>query len=330
MNTVLVTERVYPKAKAVFDAAADDGLQCIVAPEAEAALADAVRQHEAQHAIVGVEPYTSALYEALPRGGVLARFGVGHDGIDLVKATDAGILCTNTPGVLADSVAEHAIALLLAVSRHLLANAASAREGAWQPHVGIELRGKTLAIIGCGAIGCRVARIAALGLGMEVIGCETGYTDFKEVKERYGFQHISADFEAVACAAHAVSLHIPATPENHHFLHAERIEQLRRDAVLINTARGALVEEAPLYDALADGRIAAAALDVFHSEPYVPAAPDKDLRTLRNVLMTPHVGSSTREACERMAARALHNILLAQRGEHADMDILNREALSRP
>jgi phosphoglycerate dehydrogenase-like enzyme len=327
MIKIVVTQADYPKAKGVYEAAAGEGLECIPSPDAEAELAEAVRQHGARHAIVGIAQYAGPLYEALPRGGVLARFGVGHDNIDKPKATAAGVLCTNTPGVLDDSVAEHTIALMLAATRHLLANAASARDGSWQPHVGTELRGKTLAVIGCGPIGCRVAQIAAFGLLMRVVGCEIREVDRAEMRERFGFDRVVPEFARAVAEADIVSLHIPSTAATHHFLDADRLAQIPPRAILINTARGAVVYELALYDALAAGRLAGAALDVFDQEPYVPADPDKDLRALPNVLMTPHVASSTRQACDRMARRALQNIALAERGDHDQMDILNPDVL---
>ncbi len=328
MSKVVVTQNDYPKAEAVYEAAAGDGLECIPAPDDEAGLAEAVRQHGARYAVVGVAPYSGPLYEALPRGGVLARFGVGHDGIDKEQATAAGILCTNTPGVLDDSVAEHAVALMLAAARHLLANAASAMRSAWTPHVGTELRGKTLAVIGCGPIGCRVAQIAAFGFVMRVVGCEIRDVDPAEMESRFGFDRMTPEFALAVKDADFVSLHIPSTAATHHFLNADRLADMPPRAILIHTARGAVVDETALYDALAGGRLAAAALDVFDHEPYVPTAPDKDLRTLPNVLMTPHVASSTREACDRMAARALHNIRLAEQGAYDQMDLLNPEVLA--
>ena len=328
MGKICVTQADYPKAKGVYEAAPADGLECIPAPDAEDELAEAVRTHGARHAIVGVAPYAGPLYEALPRGGVLARFGVGHDGIDKDKATAAGLFATNTPGVLDDSVAEHTICLLLALARHLGANAHSAVQGTWKPHVGTELRGKTLAVVGCGPIGCRVAQIAAFGFGMNVVGCEIRYVDAAQMRERHGFSRIVDDFALAVAEADFVSLHIPAAPQTRHFIDADRLAQIRPHACFINTARGAVVYELALYDALKRGRLAAAALDVFDQEPYVPVDPEHDLRTLPNVVMTPHVASSTQEACERMARRALANIALAERGDHQQMDLLNPEILA--
>jgi phosphoglycerate dehydrogenase-like enzyme len=189
------------------------------------------------------------------------------------------------------------------------------------------LKGKTLAIIGCGAIGRRVAQIAARGLGMKVIGCEVLDLDVKRMQREFGFSTVVKSFAEAVGAADFVSLHIPSVPVTRHFLSRERLDLLPAGCWILNTARGALVDELALFDALAHGRLAGAALDVFEREPYQPFAAGKDLRTLPNVIMTPHISSSTREACDRMAERALRNIRLAEAGKHDEMDLLNPEVL---
>jgi len=299
------------------------GMRCIPAPAEEEEFAGVVRSHHARHAVVGVQPYRDALYAALPRGGVIARFGVGHDGIDKAKATAAGLLCTNTPGVLDESVAELTLTFILAASRHFVPLAAAMRAGAWQARMGREVSGKTLAIIGVGAIGTTVARMASFGLGMRVVGCTDATPVSEETMQRNGIRSVTNDFAAAVREADYVSLHIPATPANARFIGSARLAAMSPHAWLINTARGAVVDEIALYDALAGGQLAGAALDVFTREPYVPADPAHDLRTLENVLLVPHMGSNTVEANRRMAQRALRNIGLAEAGDYNSMDLLN-------
>ncbi len=323
MIKVAVTATEFDKAAEVFRQAARVGVECLRAPAAEAELAVFVRAQGVRHVIVGVEKYTGVLYEALPAGAVLARFGVGHDGIDKDKATARGVICTNTPGVLDDSVAEMTIALILAAARHVAKVAAEVKKGGFAPMVGSELAGKTLAVIGCGPIGRRVARIAARGFGMRVVGCDVADLDIERMKTEYGFAETGKDYGAAVATADFVSLHIPSTPATRHFMNRERLAMIPAGAWLINTARGAVLDEAALFDALSEGRPAGAALDVFEAEPYAPVAPEKDLRKLDNVVMTPHVGSSTREACNRMAERALQNVRLAEAGRFGEMDLLN-------
>jgi phosphoglycerate dehydrogenase-like enzyme len=322
-GTIVVTELEFAKGESVFRQAAEQGWSCVSAPAEERALAEAIRRHGAVAAIVGVDAYTGPLYEALPLGGVIARFGVGHDGIDKALATRKGLLCTNTPGVLDDSVAEYAVALMLAAARQVAVAGAACARGEWTPGIGFELRGKTLALIGCGGIGCRVARLASRGFGMRVIGCKAHPGNGAGLCSEFGFERVTGEWMEAVGEADFVSLHIPATPATRRYVNAGRLEAIPARAWLINTARGAVVDEIDLYDSLASGRLAGAALDVFEREPYAPADPARDLRTLPSVLMTPHIGSSTREACRRVAECCLRNISLAAAGRKAGLDLLN-------
>jgi phosphoglycerate dehydrogenase-like enzyme len=329
MVTIAVTELEYRKGEAFFARAAEQGCECVRAPADESALAAVIRAREIRHVIIGVEKYAGALYQTLSKGGVVARFGVGHDGVDKSQATARGLLCTNTPGALDDSVAEHTINLLFAAARQTVAQAARLRAGEWAPQMGSELKAKTLAVIGCGAIGRRVGQIAARGLGMRVIGCEVAEVDVRRMQEEFGFVLVVKDFGEAVKGADFVSLHIPSLPQTRHFVSGERLGLLPAGCWIVNTARGALVDEAGLFDALKAGRLGGAALDVFEQEPYAPVAPDKDLRTMAHVIMTPHVSSSTRQACDRMASRALQNIRLAESGNYDQMDLLNPEVLAK-
>ena len=327
MKTVVVTEIEYRKAPPIFEKAREGGWHCIPAPPGESELAEAIRRHGASHAVIGVDRYVEALYDALPRGGVLARFGVGHDGVDKQKATARGILCVNTPGVLDASVAEHTLGLMLAAARHTVEMAAACRAHQWSPKVGTELLDKRLAVIGCGPIGCRVAQMAFAGFGMRVVGSEIREVDEKVLRQRFGFERVVKEFSAAVEGAEFVSLHIPSAPQTRHFINRDRLAQIPAGAWLINTARGAVVDEAALFDALKGGSLCGAALDVLECEPYAPVDPARDLRSLSNVILTPHVGSSTREACACMAERALRNIALAEARNFSAMDLLNPEVL---
>jgi phosphoglycerate dehydrogenase-like enzyme len=321
--TVLVTESEYRKSQACFSSAA--GLECRRAPDAEDDLASAVREAHASHVVVGPGTYSGPLYEALQAGGVIARFGVGHDGIDKAKATKAGLLCTNTPGVLNQSVAEHTMLLVAATARRLIATATSMVQHVWGPVVGEELQGKRLAIIGCGAIGRSVARIASLGYGMQVVGCSR--PDVPPPNELEHFRVVMNDFAMAVRHADFVSLHLSASTDNVHFINRDRLAYLGTRTWLINTARGSVIDEDALFAAVAERRLAGAALDVFAREPYAPMKGSGDLRSLANVILTPHVGSNTVEANGRMAERALQNIVLAEARAFARMDLLNPEVL---
>jgi phosphoglycerate dehydrogenase-like enzyme len=327
---IAVTELEFRKAEAIFRHAAEaEGLECFCAPAEEKLLVAAVKAAGARHVIVGVEAYTGPLYEALAAGSVIARFGVGHDGINKTLASARGLLCTNTPGTLDDSVAEFTINLLLAASRHTVGVAADMGAGRWRQRLGGELKGKTLAVIGCGPIGQRVAGIAARGFGMNVVGVKRSAEGAERLQREWGFASVTTDFGAAVRTADFVSLHMPSVPETRHFLNGARLALLPAGCWVVNTARGAVVDEVALFDALAAGRLAGAALDVFAREPYEPAEAGKDLRTLPNVIMTPHVGSNTREAADRVARRALQNIRFAQVGRLEAMDLLNRDVLAQ-
>jgi len=320
---VLVTETEYGRAPEVFESAP---VNCIATSGDEDSLAEAIATHGARYVIVGSVKYVGGLYDALPRGGVIARFGVGHDGIDKQKATTAGLFCTNTPSVLDESVAEHAILLMLAGARRLPALTSDMRRGQWAlGPAGIELRGKTLAVIGGGRIGQATARIATLGFGMRAIACRRTAT----TGDTWPFEQVTTDFAATVRDADFISLHLNAEPANNHFINRDRLALMLPRAWLINTARGSVVDEAALFDAIAGERLAGAALDVFDREPYVPVDPSRDLRTLPNVVVAPHIGSHTREANRGMAERALQNVLLAESGDHKRMDVVNPEVLSR-
>jgi phosphoglycerate dehydrogenase-like enzyme len=325
---IAVTEPEYQKARAVFARALEENYECLPVPTEEEPLALELRQQGFQHVIVGVTPYRGPLYAALQPGSVLARFGVGHDGINKELATRHRLFCTNTPGVLDDSVAEHAMGLLMALARHTPAQTARLLAGEWSPRMGMELAEKRLAVLGTGGIGRRVAQIASRGFGMKVVGLRRSQAQTRELQEQFGFERVVTDFREAVAGAEFVSLHLPSSPETRHFLNRSRLAELPAGCLLINTARGVLVDEVALFDALQAERIAGAALDVFETEPYQPQAPGKDLRQLPNVVITPHIGSSTGEASARMAQRALRNIQLAAVGKYAEMDLLNPAVLS--
>ena len=314
MIKVAVTDLEYNKAIDVFENI--DELECLCAPIPENELAEFIKDNGISHVIVGVDKYQDALYDALPQGGVIARFGVGHDGIDKGLASEKGLYCTNTPGVLDDSVAECAVALMLSAARHLVSCATDNKHSLWKNRVGNELSKKTLAVIGCGNIGRQVAKIASHGFGMKVVGF-----DITKPQDLSSIDEFSPDFASAVSNADFVTVHIPDIPSTKNFINAERLSVMKKTSVIINTARGGVLDENALFDAVKTGVITGAALDVFKIEPYEPQEQDKDLRTLDSIIMTPHIGSSTVEACNRMACNALQNII------HIMSGALNRSSL---
>ena len=323
---VVIVESSFRKGVGVFDRSPD--FECIVSAPGEAEIAELVRSSGARFVIVSTEQYRDELYDALPAGGVIARYGVGHDGIDKALATSRGLLVTNTPGVLEDSVAEHAIVLMGCLARNVAAGHRRMSDRLWQPLIGTDLGGKSLLIVGCGPIGRRTARIAARGFRMRVVGHDVAKLDVAALKVEYGIDELCSDLPSALGEADFVSLHIPAMPETYHFVDRKFLANMKPSGMLINSARGSLVDEAALYDAVTSGGIAGAALDVFESEPYEPVAPDKDLRILDNVVLTPHMGSSTAEACERMACACLANLIAARDSDFGSLNLVNPDVLN--
>ncbi len=308
------------KAEEVFRAAADVDVRCV--PSEEQALADAIIAQGSRAVILGINRYAGPLYEALAttggsQGAIIARYGVGHDGVDKTVLRKNNIVLTNTPGVLDRSVVEHAVWLLGSMVRNVAASHAQFRAGEYLPRPGTEVFGKVLGIIGFGAIGRRVAAVAHFGLGMRVhaADCRTPAElekeenkNFDTIKSEYGVDVYTTDVEEVLREADVISMHIPSTESTHHYINAERLGMMKPGAMFINTARGPIVDETALYDALSSGRLAAAALDVFENEPYKPVVPEKDLRTLENVVLTPHIGSNTYQCNTRMSNACLKNV----------------------
>ena len=320
---IVVTEPEYKKCESVFSSANND-MKCIPVPDEESLLAEKIVSLQAKHAIVGTKKYVGSLYDALPKGGVIARFGVAYDGIDKEKVKKASLYCTNTPDVLSHSVAELTLALMMVSARHVVDMTKSMKNGQWQPSMGAELMNKTIAVIGCGAIGSRVAQIASFGFRMKVIGYDIREMEVHAMKRDYGFSSIVGEFDLAVSEADFVTLHIPLMDSTKYFINAQRLKMLPQRAWLINTARGAIVDEIALFIALKSGLIAGAALDVFIKEPYQPVDEKHDLRLLNNVVLTPHTGSTTREATRRMAKRCLSNIEFAEKEEYEKMDVVVR------
>lgn len=316
-ETVLVTETEYRRAEDVFGGAGD--VACAAVPADEAALADAVTTRDVRAVVVGVQPYRGPLYAALGRrgGGLIARFGVGHDNIDKVLARAHQIVVTNTPGVLDVSVAEHTLWLIGCLAKQISRQDARLRSGQFAGQTGSELQGRTLGLLGWGNIARRVAAMAHFGFGLRVLAAgRRSPADWEAQEGRpladllaaAGVERYTTAAEELFRASDILSIHLPANAENQRFVNAQRLAWLKPAALLVNTARGAVLDEAALYDALAGGQLAGAALDVFAVEPYQPVHPDKDLRQLENVVLTPHIGSNTRAANQRMATACLTNV----------------------
>ncbi len=317
---VVVIEEVYKKGKDIFGKVTD--MEIVTASSDEDSLSEIVREKNTVAVVLGVEKYTGPLYEAMKKGGIIARFGVGCDGVDFEKAKYNDLYVTNTPGVLESTVAEFTVFLAGEVLRKPGIANEQMKKGIWQPVMGNELKGKTWAILGLGKIGKKVSQILAFGFEAKIFAFEIINIEPKKIREKYGVEKVSSDFSEIVPFADIVSLHLPANKDTHHFLSKERLEQLKPGAVLINTGRGSLIDENALYDALKNGHLSGAGLDVFENEPYKPISPNKDLRELSNVVLTPHIASSASECSRRMAERVMQNIYFGLEEKYEQMDIV--------
>lgn len=258
------------------------------------------------------DPITERVLESLPDLKIVAQYAVGYDNIDVAAARRLGITVTNTPDVLTDATADLAFALLLAAARQIVQADRYVREGQfkrWETTLmlGAELRGKTIGILGMGRIGRAMAR-RALGFGMDVI--YHNRTRANPTHERLlDARYVSID--ELLRESDFLSLHSPLNADSRGLINADALSKMKPSAILINTARGPIVDEAALARALRDRRIAAAGLDVFQREPEVEA----ELLDLDNVVLAPHLGSATVETRTRMAEMCSEAILAALKGE---------------
>ncbi len=254
-----------------------------------------------------------------PNLRIVANYAVGFDNIDLAAAKERGILVTNTPGTLiTDAVAEHTVALMFALARHIPAADQYAKAGrytGWDPFLflGPQLKGATLGIVGLGRIGFDVAERCVKGMGMRVL--------YHDPKTNAGFEHLyGAQFRSLddlLREADVVSLHVPLLPTTRHLINAERLSHMKRTALLVNTARGPIIDELALLEALEGKRIGGAAIDVLECEPSIDCDPSDhlQLKAYPNVIITPHIASATVEARQEMSRMAAENILATLAGK---------------
>lgn len=263
----------------------------------------------------------AAFFQRAPRLQVLARVGIGYDRIDVAAATAAGVCIVNTPEAPTESTAEFAVLLLLAVSRRLLAGQRPLSTGEWKqgPSVtGQDLAGRTLGLVGCGRIGRRVAELAR-AFGMRVIAFDPLQPSLPADVARV------QNLAELLAQADAVSLHAPATATTRHLLDRAAIARMKRGAILVNTARGPLVDADALREALDSGHLAGAAIDVWDPEP--PPA-DHALLSHPAVVATPHMAAATAQGRRRSHTGAVRQVLQVLRGEQPP-HLLNPDVWSR-
>jgi phosphoglycerate dehydrogenase-like enzyme len=256
--------------------------------------------------VTGTDELTAEVILSADGLKLIAKHGVGLDSIDLGAARTKGVVVAATFGAVHDSVADLTMALLLAVARGIVPVHLSTRSGQWKGFVGMELRGKILGIVGLGRIGKEVA-LRAKGFGMEVVACDPYPDSAFAAEHRITFLSL-AD---LLTQADVVSLHAGLASAEHPLLGSTELRAMKTGAILINTGRGYLVDEQALVDALRDGKIRGAGLDVFADEPPV----ESPLLFLENVVLTPHMAGDTRDARRRLGEITVENIVRVKRGE---------------
>lgn len=258
----------------------------------------------------------AALMDAAPQLEIIANVAVGYNNVDVAAATERDIVVSNTPDVLTETTADLAFALLMAAARRLVEADIYMREGRYegwelfQPHLGLDIYGKTLGIVGMGRIGSAMARRGALGFGMPVLYYNR--SRHEEAEQQFGAQRVELD--ELLQKSDFVSLHLPLEEETRHLIGERELALMKPTAILVNTARGPIVDEAALVTALQNEIIAGAALDVFENEPEM----HPDLPHLhKHVVLAPHIGSATVETRRRMSLMAAENVIAVLKGQKA-------------
>jgi phosphoglycerate dehydrogenase-like enzyme len=251
-------------------------------------------------AIVSTDPFDASVFAVATRLRVIARVGVGTDSIDLRAATDAGVIVTTTPGLNRETTADHTLAMMLAALRRLLEHDNSIRRNTWARGGRLmpwDLHGLTVGLVGYGSIGQAVAR-RLRGFGVDLLVADPAIEGDDQGVEM-------VELPELLERAHVISLHTPLVDETRGLIGAQELARMRPDAILVNTARGGLVDEKSLTRALAAGKLRAAALDVFQDEPEL----SPELRRLTNVVLTPHIGGLSERSVAEMTRQAARNVI---------------------
>jgi D-3-phosphoglycerate dehydrogenase len=251
--------------------------------------------------LAGLDFITEKVINSADNLKVISRYGIGCDRVDIEAAKEKGITVTNTPGANSDAVADLTLGLMLALARAIPMLDNSTKQGEWKRRTGIELGERTLGLLGFGMIGKAVAR-RAIGFGMKVIAYDP-YMDEKYAQEN---GVLSCSLEQVISGSDFISLHLPLLESTANIIDKESIAKMRSGTFILNTARGGLIDEEALFEALMSGHLSGAALDAYENEPPDASLP---LYQLQNVVTTPHTGAHTAEAALNMATMAVDNLI---------------------
>lgn len=314
MPQVCVTQRIFPEAIELLEA---ENISYTYQENDQALgpqdLKEAVKACEGLICLI-TDKVDSNLMEHAPNLKVIANVAVGYDNIDVDAASERGIVVTNTPDVLTETTADLTFALLLAAARRIPEADAYMRSGQfkefklYQPQIGVDVYGKTLGIVGMGRIGTAVARRGALGFGMNVL--YTANSPKPDAEKEFGARQVT--FEEILKESDFISIHTPSTPETHHMFTMDEFQKMKPTAFLINVARGPIVKEDDLAEALESGLIQGAGIDVFEREPLI----DPKLAQLKkHVVVAPHIGSASVETRRNMSLMAARNVVAALQGQ---------------
>ncbi len=260
------------------------------------------------------------ILKQLPRLKMIAVCGIGFDSIHLPTATAQGIVVCNVPGRTASIVAEHALAMMLSTARRITWMNNSLQQGNWSGELSIPLTGKRLGVVGTGNIGCRMLQLCR-AIGMKTSAWSLNPDPQKAAQLQFDY----VDLETLLRESDVVSLHTRLSAKTHHLINAQRIALMKPTAILVNTSRGAVVCTKDLLDALHNGRLFGAALDVFEQEPL---AADDPVRSCPRVVLTPHSADTTQEAIDLLTTGCIDNITAFLRGE--PRNVVNPDVLNRP
>lgn len=318
---ILLTARSFRKVPGPHqDILREAGYQLVESPHDRPLEADELAPlvRDVAGVVAGLDDFSAEAIDGAQKLRVISRYGVGVDKVDLKAATSCGIVVTITPGANSVAVAELTMGLILALARRIPYHDGVVKQGQWKRVSGVELSGATLGLIGLGRIGREVAR-RAVGFEMKIL--YHSRTTKRDLEIELGAEYVGLDH--LLANADFVSLHCPLTRETHHLIGGRELALMRPTAALVNTARGGIVEERALYEALSQGKLAGAAFDVFAQEP--PG--DNPLLPLENFIATPHFGSATLQTTLGMGLMAAENALAVLRGERPE-DVANPEVYS--
>ena len=297
MNEILITTSNFDSE--LINHIENSGFQVILNPYkrklTEMEVTELIEKYQPVGMIAGVEPLTRDVFKITKNLKVISRCGIGLDSVDLDAARDFGIAVTNTPDAPTIPVAELTLGMILTLLRRIHISDMGIRNDSWERPMGTLIHGKVIGIIGCGRIGSYLAKI------MSVFGCRVLGYDLLSAKNGY-LTYVPLD--QLLSESDIVTLHIPYSKESHHFINNERLSRMKEGAVVVNSARGGLIDEDALYKVLKSGHIGGAALDCFETEPY-----NGPLKELDNVLLTAHIGSYAREGRIIMERQSVENLL---------------------